>query len=106
MTATVIDAAPAAEPIQQADLRGQVSWALFEFARQPYVSLIFVYVFSAYYANFVAGGAAAGQEAWGFANTVQGLVVAFIAPFLGAMADRMGRRKPWLILSIVLMAPA
>ncbi len=106
MTAALAEEGGLAEPIQQADLRGQVSWALFEFARQPYVSLIFVYVFSAYYANVVAGGAAAGQEAWGFANTVQGLVVAFIAPFLGAMADRMGRRKPWLILSIVIMAPA
>jgi UMF1 family MFS transporter len=83
-----------------------VSWALFEFARQPYVSLIFVYVFAPYYANTVVGDPVRGQEAWAFANTVQGLVVAFLAPFLGAMADRMGRRKPWIILSVVVMAPA
>src|ERR1700678_2367995 len=34
---------------------GQVSWAVFEWARNPYVLLITIYLFSPYFARFVVG---------------------------------------------------
>ncbi len=79
-----------------ADLRGQLSWALFEFARSPYISLVYVFVFPPYFANVVIGDPVRGQEAWSFANTLVGLFVAALAPLLGAISDRTGPRKPWL----------
>ena len=79
-----------------ADLRGQISWALFEFARSPYISLVYVFVFPPYFANVVIGDPVRGQEAWSFANTIVGLCVALLAPLLGAISDRTGPRKPWL----------
>jgi UMF1 family MFS transporter len=77
-------------------LRGQISWALFEFARSPYISLVYVFVFPPYFANVVIGDAVSGQEAWSFANTLVGICVALLAPLLGAISDRTGPRKPWL----------
>lgn len=104
-TALPAAAAPAAPTAVYADLRGQISWALFEFARQPYVSLIYAYVFAPYFANVVVGDPVRGQEYWSFANTIATVIVAFMAPLLGAVADSVGRRKPWILFSILLMAP-
>jgi UMF1 family MFS transporter len=87
-----------------ADLRGQISWALFEFARSPYISLVYVFVFPPYFANVVMGDSVRGQEAWSLANTLVGVFVALLAPLLGAISDRTGPRKPWLVTVAVIMS--
>jgi MFS transporter, UMF1 family len=87
-----------------ADLRGQLSWALFEFARSPYISLVYVFVFPPYFANIVIGDAVRGQEAWSLANTIVGVCVALFAPLLGAVSDRTGPRKPWLAAVALVMS--
>jgi UMF1 family MFS transporter len=89
-----------------ADLRGQVSWALFEFARSPYISLVYVFVFPPYFANVVIGDPVRGQEAWSLANTLVGVFVALLAPLLGAISDRTGPRKPWLVSVAIVMSLA
>ncbi len=85
------------------DRRGQYAWGMFEFARTPYIGLIFVFVFAPYFANTVVGDPVRGQEIWGLANTVAGVFIGLTAPLLGAIADRMGRRKPWLIAIVIVM---
>lgn len=85
--------------------RAQVSWALFEFARSPYVSLIFMFVFAPYFANAFVGDPVRGQELWSLANAIGAFAVAFSAPILGAIVDRLGRRKPWILGSVLIMAP-
>ena len=87
-----------------ADLRGQLSWALFEFARSPYISLVYVFVFPPYFANVVIGDPVRGQEAWSLANTIVGVCVALFAPLLGAVSDRTGPRKPWLATVALVMS--
>ena len=89
---------------EPADLRGQLSWALFEFARSPYISLVYVFVFPPYFANVVIGDPVRGQEAWSLANTLVGIAVALLAPLLGAISDRTGPRKPWLGAVTVVMS--
>jgi UMF1 family MFS transporter len=84
---------------------GQVSWALFEFARSPYVSLIFVFVFAPYFANIVVSDPVRGQELWGLANTIVGIFIGVLAPILGAVCDRMGRRKTWIAGIVAIMVP-
>jgi UMF1 family MFS transporter len=39
---------------------------------------------------------AQGQALWGYAASAAGLIVAVLAPLLGAVADAGGRRKPWI----------
>jgi UMF1 family MFS transporter len=87
-----------------ADLRGQLSWALFEFARSPYISLVYVFVFPPYFASVVIGDAVRGQEAWSLANTIVGVCVALLAPLIGAVSDRTGPRKPWLAAVALIMS--
>jgi UMF1 family MFS transporter len=88
-----------------ANRRGQVCWALVEFARSPYLGLIFIFVFPPYFATTVVGDPVRGQELWGLANTLVSMVVGALAPFLGAMSDRQGRRKTWLAGIFALMVP-
>jgi UMF1 family MFS transporter len=85
---------------------GGVSWALYECSRSPYLSLVTIYVFAPYFTNTVIGDPIRGQGMWSFANTIAGFCVAILAPLTGAMSDRMGRRKPWIIGIAALMVPS
>jgi MFS transporter, UMF1 family len=81
-----------------------VGWLLFDWAAQPYFTLITTFVFAPYFATYVAADPASGQAMWGFAAAAGGLVIALLSPVLGAIADAAGRRKPWIALfGLVLM---
>src|SRR5207342_1619611 len=73
-----------------------ISWIFFDWAAQPYFTLITTFVFSPYFATHVASNPATGQAMWGFATAAAGLVIALLSPVLGAIADANGRRKPWI----------
>lgn len=76
--------------------RAVVGWVLFDWAAQPYFSLITTFVFAPYFASRVASSPEVGQSIWGFATAAAGLVIALLSPALGAIADANGRRKPWI----------
>ena len=81
------------------------AWAGFQGGRDPYITLVSIYIFMPYVATVLVGDAVKGQgliAAYGFLG---GLVAALTAPFLGAAADRMGRRKPALAVLSLLFAP-
>src|ERR1700759_3917451 len=71
-----------------------ISWIFFDWAAQPYFTLITTFVFAPYFATHVASDPAQGQALWGFATAAAGLVIALLSPMLGALADASGRRKP------------
>jgi MFS transporter, UMF1 family len=73
-----------------------VSWIFFDWAAQPYFTLITTFVFAPYFATHVASDPASGQALWGFATAAAGLTIALMSPVLGAIADASGRRKPWI----------
>src|SRR6185437_13615658 len=85
---------------------GQVSWAMYEWARNPYVLLVTIYLFSPYFAEEVVGDSVKGQGLAGAIQAYSGIIIAVLAPFLGAIADCGGRRKPWIALYTVIMAGA
>ena len=76
--------------------RAVIGWVLFDWAAQPYFSLITTFVFAPYFATHVAASPSQGQAMWGFATAAAGLVIALMSPVLGAIADAGGRRKPWI----------
>lgn len=77
---------------------GQFSWALFDWANQPYFTLITTFIFAPYFTSHVVGDAVRGQELWGYGQAVAGLCIALLSPVLGSMADAAGPRKPWIIV--------
>ena len=89
---------------------GIFSWMLFDWAAQPFFTVIITFIFGPYFVSRLAQDAATGQAAWGYTITVSGIIVAVLAPMLGSVADATGTRKPWiavfaLIKIITLMLP-
>lgn len=88
-------------------------WFFFDWASQPYNTLLLTFIFGPYFAAvvteyFMSSGMteqaadAQAQSIWSLGLTISGLFIAFSAPFLGAMADASGRRMPWIVLFSVL----
>lgn len=81
---------------QQVPRKGIWSWMLFDWASQPFHTLILTFVFAPYFTSQVASSDVAGQTYWGYAVGIAGLIIALLSPVLGALADATGPRKPWI----------
>jgi UMF1 family MFS transporter len=84
------------EPSREASKLGQFSWALFDWANQPFFTVVTTFIFAPYFANVMVGDPVRGQAAWAFTQSTSGVLIAILSPFLGAMADAGGRRKPFI----------
>src|SRR3982074_1854915 len=73
-----------------------ISWIFFDWAAQPYFTLITTFVFAPYFATQVASDPASGQALWGFATAAAVLLRALLSRVVGSIADASGRRKPWI----------
>lgn len=88
---------PAASPL------GYYSWTFGQGARDPYYIMVIIYIFYPYFSNTVVGDPVKGQALIGYITAAAGTLLAVTAPFLGAIADKDGRRKPWLIGTVAIM---
>src|ERR1700759_313847 len=96
MATTLTEAGAADRPAKYPPRSAVISWIFFDWAAQPYFTLITTFVFAPYFATHVAPTPAEGQSLWGFATAAAGLAIALMSPVLGAIADASGRRKPWI----------
>ena len=88
-----------------ANRRAIWGWMFFDWANQPFHTLILTFIFAPYFASEVAGNPVEGQAAWGWAVAAGSLAVAALAPLLGAVADAGGSRRPWIAaFSVVYLA--
>lgn len=83
-------------------------WWFFDWASQPYHTLLVTFVFGPFFAAVAAqafldqglapeAAKAQAQTMWSIGMTVTGLMIGFGAPFMGALADISGRKRPWLL---------
>ena len=82
-------------------------WWFFDWASQPYNTLLLTFIFGPYFAEIARGhymgqgldaeaAGAAAQSYWGTGLAVASVIIAILAPFLGAIADGTGRRLVWV----------
>lgn len=76
--------------------RAVAAWLFFDWAAQPFFTLITTFVFAPFFAAALAADPAQGQALWGYATGFAGLCIALLSPLLGGIADRTGPRKPWI----------
>src|ERR1700753_225258 len=96
MAATALESGEAAIRSAYPPRSAVIAWIFFDWAAQPYFTLITTFVFAPYFATHVAPTPAEGQSLWGFATAAAGLAIALMSPVLGAIADASGRRKTWI----------
>ena len=87
------------------------AWALWDWATQPFNTVINTFVFTALYLlteAFTSPGVTEDDLSaqLGLAVGLAGVVVALLAPVLGRRTDAFGNRKRWLMIWTILLAAA
>jgi UMF1 family MFS transporter len=88
-------------------------WYFFDWASQPYHTLLITFIFGPYFASVAAeyymnaglpeqAADARAQALWSTGLTVSGLIIGLGAPVMGAFADTTGRRLPWIVVFSVM----
>jgi len=74
------------------------SWSLYDFANQPFTTITVTFIYSVFFINTIfIGTEEAGIAAWAKAITISSIIIALLSPIMGAIADRGGYRKLFLI---------
>ena len=90
------------QPNQKVDRKGIWGWMMFDWAAQPFFTVVTTFIFGPYFISRMVLDAngnpdpVAGQAAWGYAIAIGGFIMAVLAPILGSIADQSGPRKPWI----------
>ncbi|TIP88782.1 MAG: MFS transporter [Mesorhizobium sp.] len=84
--------------MQRAPERGIWGWMLFDWAAQPFFTVITTFIFGPYFVSRMASDPETGQAAWGYGIAAAGFAIAILSPVLGSIADQTGPRKPWIAL--------
>jgi len=86
------------------------SWALYDWANSAYTTTVMAGFFPVFFKQYWASGLSVNESTFwlGVANAASGLVIALLAPVLGAMADQGGLKKQMMLsftsLAIVMTA--
>ena len=103
---------PGVSPATSAATRGQVlAWGLWDWGSAAYNAVVLTFVFSVYLTDTVGDdlpGTVSANSWLAWAIGLAGLVLAVLAPVLGARADAAGRRRRavgvWTAATVVVMA--
>ena len=86
------------------------AWALYDFANSAFTTLVVTFVYATYFAKALvldgSGTPVDGGPLWATGLSLTAFLVAVMSPFLGALADRTGRRKSFLVATTALCIAA
>jgi MFS transporter, UMF1 family len=83
-------------PAERVGLLALTGWVLFDWATQPFYTLVVTFLFAPYFVNGFIRDPALGSALWAYATGGAELVAAVLAPILGGIADAGFPRKPWI----------
>ena len=82
--------------------RGIWGWMLFDWAAQPFFTVVTTFIFGPYFVSRLTADPVAAQATWSNAATISGIIIALLSPVLGSIADQSGNRKPWIAFFAVI----
>lgn len=80
-------------PVTRREILG---WCFYDVADSAFTTVIVTVLFSLYFGTIVVGEPGRADFLWGLAASISEIVVALVAPILGAIADYSGSRKRFL----------
>ncbi|MGB7287807.1 MAG: MFS transporter [Salaquimonas sp.] len=81
---------------------GIFGWMSFDWAAQPFFTVVTTFIFGPYFVSRLADDPAVGQAVWAYAIAAAGVVIAILSPILGSISDQTGPRKPWIAFFAVI----
>lgn len=80
------------------DKKTQLSWALYDFGNSAFATTMLAAILPIFYSNVAANNidSSLATSYWGYANSIAVLIVAILAPILGAIADFSAAKKKFL----------
>jgi len=94
-----------AREAEPASRRALFGWVMFDWATQPFYTLVVTFLFAPYFVNAFMADPVRGASLWAYATGIAELIAAALAPVLGAVADTGQPRKPWIaVFSVLLVA--
>ena len=72
-------------------------WMFFDWASQPYFTLLLTFIFAPYFSSVVMSDPVQAQQYWGWMLAAVGVTVAVLAPVLGSLADSSRSGQPWIV---------
>ena len=90
----------------RASRRGIFGWMLFDWAAQPFFTVVTTFIFGPYFISRLAPDVETGQAIWGYGVAAGGFLIAILSPVLGSIADQTGPRKPWIAFFALLKIAA
>jgi UMF1 family MFS transporter len=77
------------------------AWSLYDWANSAFATTVMAGFFPVFFKAYWSTGATVQQSTFylGMANSIASIVVAALAPILGAIADRGSMKKKFLIVS-------
>ncbi len=79
-----------------------LSWAMFDFANSAYTTLVVTFIYATYFVKTIAPDEITGTALWSRGVTITAILVAFISPVIGAIADQGNLRKRFLFISTMI----
>jgi UMF1 family MFS transporter len=79
------------------------AWALWDWAEQPYPTIMQTFVFPVYLASAVAAAGTNVDAQIGLTTAIAGIVLALTAPIIGRRSDDTGKRKFWVVVNTYLL---
>ena len=74
------------------------SWSIYDFANQPFTTLVITFIYGTFFTTVIAENEITGTILWSRGISITGIVVAILSPIMGAIADRGGYRKLYLMI--------
>ncbi len=93
MASSAIPAVPTQPPITKKEIAG---WCLYDAADSAFTTVIITAFYAPFFSKVIVGDSVRGAYLWGWALSGSEIVVALLAPILGAIADFSGSRKKFL----------
>ena len=84
--------------------RSVFSWCIYDWANSPFPTVVLTFIIPAYFTNVVAVNAETATSQWAFMIGVASLIIAFVSPIVGTIADKGHRLKNWLFLATTILA--
>ncbi len=95
MSDSPVSIGPASRPLgpPRAPALERWSWALYDFAN----TIFSMNIVTLYFAVWIVTERGSSTTAYSAATSLSSLAVLFLAPWVGAVSDASGRRKPWVV---------